>query len=230
LVFIHGYNVSFSDAAIRAAQLGFDLGITGAMAFYSWPSQGSLTGYTSDEASIEASEGHIADYLVGMATRTEAARVHVLAHSMGNRGVLRAVDRIAASAARRSGTPFNQIILAAADVDQDTFRRLSVAYQRVSQRTTMYVCRKDRAVEASSWLHSYPRAGLTPPVLVVPGIDTINVSNLDLTLLGHGYVAEARDVLQDIHRVLREDTPPERRFGLRRETTPEGEQYWVVGR
>jgi esterase/lipase superfamily enzyme len=230
LVFIHGYNVSFMEATIRAAQLGFDLNISGAMAFYSWPSQGTLAGYVLDEASIEASEGYIADYLVEMATKTQAARVHVLAHSMGNRGVLRAVDRIAASASKRSATPFDQIILAAADVDQDTFRRLSVAYQAVARHTTMYVCDKDRAVEASSWLHGYPRAGLTPPVLVVPGIDTVNVSNLDLTLLGHGYVAEARDVLQDMHYVLRGNTPPERRFGLRSATTADGQRYWVVDR
>jgi hypothetical protein len=64
---------------------------------------------------------------------------------------------------------------------------------------------------------------------VVPGIDTINVSNVDLTLLGHGYVAEARDVLQDMHRLMREDSPPER-FGLRTDFTPEGEMYWIVGR
>jgi hypothetical protein len=30
-----------------------------------------------------------------------------------------------------------------------------------------------------------------PPTLVVPGIDTINVTNVDLTMLGHGYIAEA---------------------------------------
>ena len=35
VVFLHGYNVSFMDAAIRTAQIGFDLAITGVMAFYS---------------------------------------------------------------------------------------------------------------------------------------------------------------------------------------------------
>ena len=38
-----------------------------------------------------------------------------------------------------------------------------------------------------------------PPTLVLPGIDTVNVTNADLTMLGHGYVAEARDVLIDMH-------------------------------
>ena len=65
---------------------------------------------------------------------------------------------------------------------------------------------------------------------VVPGIDTINVSSLDFTLLGHGYVAEARGVLQDMHRLIWEGSPPERKFGLRKETTPTGEIYWIVGR
>jgi len=229
VVFLHGYNVSFTDAALRAAQLGFDLGVSGVMAFYSWPSKGTLHGYPADEATIEASEGFIADFLTRMAERSGARRVHILAHSMGNRGLLRAIDRIATTAAERTSTPFDQIILAAADVDQDTFKRLSVAYQRVARRTTMYVCAKDRAVEASHWLHDFPRAGLVPPVLVVPGIDTINVSNLDLTLLGHGYVAEARELLTDIHALLRDGYPPAQRFGLRKMTSPAGE-YWMVGR
>jgi len=229
VVFVHGYNVSFHDAALRTAQLGFDLGVAGVMAFYSWPSKGTLQGYPADEATIEASEGFISDFLTHMAERSGARRVHIIAHSMGNRGVLRAIDRIATAAARRTQTPFDQIILAAADVDQDTFRRLSVAYQRVARRTTMYVCSKDRAVEASHWLHDFPRAGLSPPVLVVPGIDTINVSNLDLTLLGHGYVAEARELLTDIHALLRDGSPPAQRFGLRKMTSPAGD-YWVVGR
>ena len=63
LVFLHGYNVSFEEAAIRAAQIGFDLKISGAVAFFSWPSQGSLLGYAADEATIEASEAAIADFL-----------------------------------------------------------------------------------------------------------------------------------------------------------------------
>jgi hypothetical protein len=34
LVFVHGYNVLFEEAALRAAQIGFDLSIQGAMAFF----------------------------------------------------------------------------------------------------------------------------------------------------------------------------------------------------
>ncbi len=55
LVFLHGYSVTFENAAIRAAQLGVDLKVTGAIAFFSWPSRGNPLFYTPDEATIEAS-------------------------------------------------------------------------------------------------------------------------------------------------------------------------------
>jgi esterase/lipase superfamily enzyme len=62
VIFIHGYNVSFEAAAIQAAQIGFDLSIRSAMAFFSWPSRGTLDGYLADAATIEVSEDAIADF------------------------------------------------------------------------------------------------------------------------------------------------------------------------
>jgi putative addiction module killer protein len=44
------------------------------------------------------------------------------------------------------------------------------------------------AVEASRWLHDFPRAGLLPPVTVVPDIDTVSATNADMTTdEGHPY-------------------------------------------
>jgi esterase/lipase superfamily enzyme len=229
VIFIHGYNVSFESAALRAAQIGFDLSIRGAMAFFAWPSQGTLAGYPADEATIEASEGVIADFMVDFAGRSDAQSVHVIAHSMGNRAVLRAVNRLGQQAQRRSGARFGQFILAAADVDADTFRHHSGAYGRVARRATLYVSGRDVAVEASRWLHQFPRAGLVPPVMVTPGIDTINVTNVDLTMLGHGYVADARDVLHDIHALIRHGASPEMRFGLREARSEDNRRYWLIG-
>ena len=230
VIFVHGYNVSFENAALRAAQIGFDLSVKGAMAFFSWPSQGALKSYSADEATIEASEPFIAEFIEDFVARSGAEKVHIIAHSMGNRGVLRAIDRIANKAQRHKGVLIGQIILAAADVDADTFRGLCSAYGRVSRRTTLYVSSRDRAIEASRWLHDFARAGLLPPIMVVPGIDTINVTNVDLTTLGHGYVAGARGVLEDMHQLLAYDAPPDRRFALRQGETDAGGRYWIIGR
>jgi esterase/lipase superfamily enzyme len=229
VIFIHGYNVSFEDAAIRAAQIGVDLAVPGVMAFFSWPSKGTLRGYLEDGATIEASENFIAQFMIDFTKRSGASKVHIIAHSMGNRGVLRAVNRIADKAAKLSRKPFDQIILAAADVDAGSFRMLCDAYSKVSSRTTMYVSSRDRAVEAAHWLYDFPRAGLVPPVTVLRNIDTINVTNVDLTTLGHGYIAEAREVLSDMHSLLVNGSPPDSRFGLRKLLTINGEAYWLIG-
>ena len=95
VIFVHGYNVSFENAAVRAAQIGFDLSVKGAMAFFSWPSRGALKGYSADEATIEASEPFIAEFIEDFVAKSSAEKVHIIAHSIGNRGVLRAIDRIA---------------------------------------------------------------------------------------------------------------------------------------
>lgn len=97
LVYLHGYNVSFEAAALRAAQMGFDLKVPGATAFFSWPSQGTLRGYPAD-AAAEASEDAIARFLAHFAQESGAETVHLVAHSMGNRGLLRALQRLAADA------------------------------------------------------------------------------------------------------------------------------------
>jgi esterase/lipase superfamily enzyme len=229
VVFVHGYNVTFEQAALRAAQVGFDLSIKNSMAFFSWPSKGAVNEYAADEATIESSEGAITQFLVDFVERSGAEAVHVIAHSMGNRALLRAVDRIATRAERQTGKHFGQIILAAADVDVDLFRELCGGYNRVARRTTLYVSTRDRAIEASRWLHAYPRVGLTPPVVIVPGIDTIDVANIDLTLIGHGYVAGARDVLKDMHDLIARNLPPKSRFGLRRAFDGKGGRYWIIG-
>jgi esterase/lipase superfamily enzyme len=226
LVFIHGYNVSFEEAARRTAQLAADLNVPGLAAFYSWPSKASPTplGYTADEASIEVSEGRISEFLTRLAAESGAERIDVLAHSMGNRGLLRALQRIGAAAAGLAKIPLGQLVLAAPDIDAALFRDLAKAYS-LGQRTTLYVSSKDRALAASGIVHDHPRAGYTPPVTVIDGIDTIEVSNIDLTFLGHGYYAAARDLLHDMHELISYGAAPSARHGLR-----QAGGYWRIAR
>jgi esterase/lipase superfamily enzyme len=232
LVFIHGFNVGFDEAAIRAAQLGVDLKIPGVTAFFSWPSQArlSLRSYEADGSAIEASEETITDFLAGFAALSPARGVHVLAHSMGNRGFLRALQAILARSARLAGKPFRQIVFAAPDVDQDSFRRLAAAHRTLAERATLYVSAHDRAVASSGLLSMAPRAGFTPPVTVIDGLDTVDVTDVDLTLLGHGYYGAAQGVLYDMHECIHHGTPAGDRQRLT-EVPPAGGtgRYWKIG-
>jgi esterase/lipase superfamily enzyme len=123
------------------------------MAFFSWPSLGSADGYAADAANIESSEPALTEFLVRLATDSGARRVHLVAHRMGNRGVMRAIQRISAKASLAATIRFGQLILAAPDLDVEVFRDLAPHCPPISQRTTLYVSRGDRPLEFSHWLH-----------------------------------------------------------------------------
>ncbi|BCJ07972.1 hypothetical protein PRtIB026_A23390 [Pseudomonas sp. RtIB026] len=229
LVFLHGYNVTFEEAAIRAAQLGVDLSVEGTTAFFSWPSRGNVLGYPVDEASIEASEPAITEFLVNFATRCGAQKVHVIAHSMGNRGLLRALQRIAANAETRGKVRFGQIFLAAPDIDRDLFLDLSSLYSTHADRVTLYASDADNAVYLSTRVHDSPRAGYFPPYTVVAGIDTVKVPNFNVDFLGHSYFAQAQALLHDIYDLMRHDSPPQTRQRIA-PTEFEGQQFWRLKR
>jgi esterase/lipase superfamily enzyme len=203
LVFLHNFNVSFAEAAIRAVQIGFDLKVPGATACFSWPSRGAVAAYPVDEANIEASERAITDFLVDFTANCGADKVHVIAHSMGNRGLLCALQRIVASAQTRGQVQFGQVFLAAPDVDRDLFLDLARLYPEHADRTTLYASDGDLPVHLSAKLHDAPRAGYFTPYTVAPGIDTVAVPDFDVDLLGHAYFAQAEALLHDIHDLIR---------------------------
>ena len=221
LLYVHGYNADFEGSVIRAAQLGFDLKVPGAMALFSWPSRGTTEGYNADEATVETSESRFINFVRLLAEEAGAERVHVIAHSMGNRLLARTAEAV-----RAAGVTLGQIILAAPDVDAQLFRHLAATYPLISTATTMYVSAKDRALGMSKFLHTYDRAGYTPPVTLVPGIDTVEVTDIDLTVIGHGYYAEAEPVLYDIRTCLDGQNDPGKRIRLQ----PSGDGHWVLVR
>jgi esterase/lipase superfamily enzyme len=233
LVYIHGFNTSFDEAAKRAAQLGFDLKVPGITAFYSWPSLANITAYVGDLSRMEASEQHLADFLVRATTLVERGHVHLIAHSMGNRGLLNAMHRATTQAALRTGVRFGQIFLAAPDVDARSFAQLASVYPLAAEHTTLYVADQDKALLALEWATAEARAGGAPPVLVLPGIDTVRVRGWSLFRLGHSYVAEDASVLRDIRTVLHWHESPERRRARNGwplpDDTPGARGAWVLG-
>ncbi len=208
LFFLHGFNVTFEEAAIRAAQIGWGLKVPGAMAFFSWPSRGTVTAYPTDEASIEAIERAITDFLVDFATNCGAEKVHVIAHNMGNRGLLRALQRISVNAETRGKAKFGQVFLAASDVDRGLFLDLARLYPEHAERTTLSASDRELPVHLSSKLHDAPRTGYFEPYTVAPGVNTVAVPGFDIDLLGNAYFAHAEAPLHDIHDLMRHGEVP----------------------
>jgi esterase/lipase superfamily enzyme len=230
-VFVHGFGTSFAEAARRTAQLSYDLGFDGVPMCFSWPSKGEISeiAYQSDYDSARAGAADLKRFLENLKARTTIKHVHLIAHSMGNQVLTDALSEIALAGTSTQSFHCDQLILAAPDLDAAVFAKEIVPHMRaVANRVTLYASRNDMALSYSQTLHqNLPRAGMAGDALVViPGIDTIDVSQIDSSLVGHSYYAENESVISDIYALLAKNLPPEKRkFLVRGERA--GMAYWT---
>ncbi len=216
LVFIHGYNVSFESALLRTAQLAVDLPFEGVPICYSWPSQATLTGYPIDANNADWTVPHLKDFLLDLATQTGADSINVIAHSMGNRAMTAAIRQISQQQHADAKPLFDRIVLAAPDIDADYFRRdAAPALVKVADHVTLYASSDDQALIASRKVNGYPRAGDSgADIVIAAGIETVDVSGTDLSLLGHSYYGDNETMLRDLYDVVRARLPATKRDSL----------------
>lgn len=227
LLFIHGYRTTFEDAARRTGQLAYDLGFQGAAVFYSWPSQGKLSGYIVDEANVEWTQADLAAFLADFLQQSDAEHVYLLGHSMGNRALARATASVIAARPELAAR-IREVILAAPDIDADVFRQqLLPALAAVPNPLTLYASSEDSALRASKAIHGYARAGESGAGLVVEkGVETIDASGVDTGFIRHAYFAEQRSALSDMYYLIRKQARAAERFGLRAVDGAMG-HYWT---
>jgi esterase/lipase superfamily enzyme len=209
-IFVHGYNNSFEDTARRTAQLAYDLDFDGTPIMYSWPSQGSLTGYAADESMIEVSGQRMSEFLGTVAAQSGADRIHVIAHSMGNRVLLAALKNyLPGRAPDRRPHAFGQVVFTAPDVDRNAFVTAFQSLRGTAERLTLYASDSDIALRMSRYYHGGPRAGSAGALIIrVQGLDTIDISGLPADALGHSYFAASGGGVYDLlHLLWRGDAP-----------------------
>lgn len=201
LIFVHGYNVAFDESVRRAAQFAYDVNFRGIPVVFSWPSKGQAAGYVADEATEEWSSPHLAGLVESIVRLRRVQRVHLLAHSMGARVTAHALQRLNG---KRKGK-LKDLILAAPDIDQAVFaQEWERVLRRAAKRWTLYASSQDRAIMSSVAAHRWPRAGTGgDEILLLDGLDSIDVAPSDLDLLGHGYFAENKQVIDDLFMLLR---------------------------
>jgi esterase/lipase superfamily enzyme len=228
LVFIHGFNVSFGGAIKRTAQIAYDLDFPGIPIAYTWPSQAKLSAvaYVKDTNAADVTAAHLRDFLTALATRTGAARIHVIAHSMGNRVLARALADMSVDRSLPHRPIFSEVMLTAPDIDADVMQELASRFVRLGERFTLYASQRDRALIAAHEYANSRRAGEGGAnILVLPHIDSIDASRVDTDLVGHSYYADNRSILSDMFYLLRDNRDPDGRFGMHRHVRA-GQVYW----
>jgi esterase/lipase superfamily enzyme len=228
LVYVHGYNMSFAETAMRTAQLAHDLDFPGLPFFFSWPSAGQVTGYLRDSESAQLSEDAF-DQVLDDLSRLSGGEIYVIAHSMGSRVVTQALrSRVDKG---KSTAHVRELLLAAPDINADLFRKAIAPRLQAMQgtQTTVYASSSDLALMASKAVHGYRRVGETAGgVFVYPGFDTVDASAASLAVraFGHSYLTDSAGVLKDIKSLLRLKLPAKARGLAEAGTSPD--IYWSL--
>lgn len=225
LVFVHGYNTAFEDAAERTAQIGYDLKFRGPTFFYSWPSLGSEgvlgeAAYLAEAEKVKLAAPRFLELLSQIAT--EAKAVHVIAHSMGNQLLDEAVRLLVERGRRDVLAKLDQIALVAPDLDAEVFARSIAPRFESGSHITLYGSRQDQALAFSTRLRGRPRLGdFREKVVVVDSMDSIDVTGVDSDVGSNHYHFDDRAVIADFFYVLLGE-PVFNRPGVRkvRETPP----------
>jgi esterase/lipase superfamily enzyme/TRAP-type C4-dicarboxylate transport system substrate-binding protein len=198
LIFVHGFNNRFAEAAERAMALKNAMGSDTEVLLWSWPSKrdGILGNYAYDKESVggEAQQS-LVRFLRALKRGSDTSSLNLLAHSMGGWHLIGALRTLS----DQDGRPTLQnVVLAAPDVPSDEFRFALDDLSRIARRYTLYACEWDVALMTSKAMNAYPRAGSggDADIVVDEKVESIDVeAGLSLN---HSYVFEAGKVLSDI--------------------------------
>jgi esterase/lipase superfamily enzyme len=222
ILFVHGFNVKFEEAVLRAAQIKYDLKFPGQVILFTWPA-GSEDGilnnirisqtYKNNQENAERTIPVLKAYVNSLLGANK--KIHLIVHSMGHQIVLPAIHELYVN---RNKKLFSEIVLNAPDFESVKFAQISRDLLKASDRVTVYCSPGDNALVASSKVNSNQRVGSCE---LITGIDMINVNPIDAPFLGvgglgHGYYS-SRAVLTDLYQVIL-GVKAQRRLFIRKST------------
>jgi esterase/lipase superfamily enzyme len=225
IVYIHGYNVDFNEAARAAARVQrVYKGGKANVVMFTWPSDGSLLpllAYKSDRSDARASAVGFARGVRKLIDLMKAIRrdpdqlchasIHLMCHSMGCYVLRNGLQEVR----KWGGLPrvFDQIFLFAADEDYDTFEhehKLALLPE-LGQAVNVYFNTGDLALFTSDHTKGNPaRLGSRGPrlPLQVPGTVTlVDASRIVGGTVEHSYYLDDKRVIRDVNLVLRGSGP-----------------------
>lgn len=226
-VYVHGFNTTFDDAIRRTAQIAFDFEFRGFPIAFTWPSDGGgILSYTSDWQDVLWSVKYIENFLLDLKARFPKRKIHLIAHSMGNKGLLYALRLMANSQA--SDSLFSTVMLCAPDFDAELFiEQIAPEIRALAENWVVYSSEKDIALISSEKINAAPRLGrrATP----AEGYQIIDATKLPVTPWSvpetHSYYASNKRVIDDMIKAIDGKSPAER--GLEEHVVDAG-SIWIL--
>ena len=209
MLYIHGFNNDFEDAAKRAAAFAYKTEFTGIPVIYSWPSLGRAEAYVADLDRQEDSCALFVNFLELLSDSIGGAQyIRIVAHSMGAQLLFDALTSCSNSGAVYSEGSIGEIVLAAPDVPVQQFERHAESFAEKANRVTIYVSEADWTLTLSAGIRdSLPRLGMGGEGRVVlPLFETVDASEVGR---GHSYVFQHKNVITDNAEILNEGLTPD---------------------
>ncbi|TGL17377.1 alpha/beta hydrolase [Leptospira bourretii] len=204
LIFLHGYNTSFNDAALKTAQLTHDLQFEGTSIFYSWPSRAEKLGYPADENESRNSQHNLIEFLSRIYSNNRFTDIYIIAHSLGTR----LISEIIYSDTKKIPnfkTKTKILVLAAPDIDPVYFRNsVAPSFAALKSSITIYANKNDKALSLSEQFHDSNRVGsISPSDNIYPYIETIDATGTGEDFLDHSYFSDSYKLLNDMVYLLK---------------------------
>jgi esterase/lipase superfamily enzyme len=149
LVYVHGFNTDYDEAAFRLVQVASDAGFRGTHVLFTWPSYRRVLAYSGDREVATASRDALEKLLTDLGRTPGVGRIHVIAHSMGAFLTMEGLRQAAIAGRGELDGHLGEVILAAPDLDVEVFRQQMARIARPS-RISLFVQSDDRALAASS--------------------------------------------------------------------------------
>ena len=148
IIFVHGFNNTFTEGLYRIAQLRHDLEVPGVALHYSWPSAAEPLGYVYDRDSVLFARSGL-EALIRETVAAGATRVTLVAHSMGSFLSMEALRGLA----MRDGRVLPQIrgvVLISPDIDVEVFRMQARDIGDLPQPFLIFGSDRDRVLRLSA--------------------------------------------------------------------------------
>ena len=228
VVFVHGYSYDFKRGCRRAVEVQRALEGEATVLLLSWPSNGDPTDYAPDAADLVSSVPFLTETLQQLSDRFGPESVHVLSHSLGARGIMLTLEKLAARSANQPVV--SHWVLLAPDIDSQAFVELLPRLEPMAESITLYTSSNDTPLKVSRRLNGTPRLGEAGQFLTVAsGMETIDVSPAGrYQILGHEYFFFHPTVAADLALLLATGKSAAERPGLRPRVL-EDRIYWEVG-
>ncbi|NDV25824.1 alpha/beta hydrolase [Desulfovibrio sp. JC010] len=199
LVFVHGFDISFEEAALSTARMSYELQYQGAPLFFSWPAQSD---YLQDEQNAEHAIPQLTEFIKEVAEELDAENIYLIGNSMGCLPLCKAMAEL--QLAPEDMARIKELILIAPDINRNKFAETILPkLDNTSAHITVYTSSNDDQLTTAHKQRGGVRLGDVVDNKDLPGIDFVDATKINTSMNGKGKFVKKTSIYNDIASVIK---------------------------